>query len=386
MEARIAAGATAAKDRNDSLGEHFRRSRGSLVAVRDEPSAPALAAHSSEETEMTAIRIGLLSCVVFVGALGTAAGQQPADRFEKVVRRMVQAINAEDYACVQQDFSKAMLDVMPREKAATFFKNLVSQYGKIKKLDRPRVATSNQAVFAAHGERSTLDIKVVLDDRDKIIGLLFLPHVPPIPVPDRRQTVLGTPFQGEWRVVWGGDTQELNYHHDVQNQRFAFDFVITDSEGKTHKGEGTRNEDFFAFGRPVLAPADGVVTDVITGVRDNVPGSMNAYSALGNAVVIEHRKYEVSVLAHFKQGSIRVQPGDKVARGQVLGLCGNSGNSSEAHIHYHLQNTPILQDGTGIRCLFDKVSVTRNGKTESKTNCSPVKGDLVKPEKQVPAT
>ena len=172
----------------------------------------------------------------------------------------------------------------------------------------------------------------------------------------------------------------MNQHHDVQNQRFAFDFVAVDTAGKTYKDDGKENEDYYAFGQVVLAPADGVVTDVITGVRDNVPGSMNPYSALGNAVVIEHREYEVAVLAHFKNESIQVKTGEKVKMGQILGLCGNSGNSSEPHIHYHLQNTPIIQDGTGIRCLFDKVSVIKKGKCEVKSNYSPVKGEIIKQE------
>jgi len=72
-----------------------------------------------------------------------------------------------------------------------------------------------------------------------------------------------------------------------------------------------------------------------------------------------------------------VKPGDKVKRGQILGQCGNSGNSSEPHIHYHLQHSPVLQDGLGIRCAFDKVVVTKDSKTETRANYSPVKGDVI---------
>jgi murein DD-endopeptidase MepM/ murein hydrolase activator NlpD len=127
----------------------------------------------------------------------------------------------------------------------------------------------------------------------------------------------------------------------------------------------------------VLAPANGMVTDVINGVRDNKPGSMNPYSAMGNTVVIEHRKDEVSVLSHFKLGSIAVKVGDKVKKRQVIGLCGNSGNSSEPHLHYHLQNNPVIQDGLGIKCFFQKVSVTEKDKMEIKINYSPVKGEII---------
>ena len=193
-------------------------------------------------------------------------------------------------------------------------------------------------------------------------------------------TQLSLPFNGHWLVFWGGDTRELNHHHDVPNQRFALDLVGVGEDGKTQRGDGTRNEDYYAFDRDVLAPADGTVIEVIEGVRDNTPGSMNPYSALGNCVVTQHRPGEVSVLAHFKQGSIVVNVGDNVKRGQLLGKCGNSGNSSEPHIHFHLQNSPVLQDGLGIKCVFQKVVVTRNGKTETLSSGSPLKGQIVSQE------
>ena len=107
---------------------------------------------------------------------------------------------------------------------------------------------------------------------------------------------------------------------------------------------------------------------------------MNPYSALGNAVFVQHREDEVSVLAHLKLDSIKVKVGDNVARGQLIGLCGNSGNSSEPHLHYHLQNTPIIQDGTGIKCLFDEVTLLTDGQKQVKKNYSPVKGDIISAE------
>jgi hypothetical protein len=54
--------------------------------------------------------------------------------------------------------------------------------------------------------------------------------------------------------------------------------------------------------------------------------------------------------------------------------------SSEPHIHFHVQNTPITQDATGLRCVFEKIAVTRNGKSEVRTSYSPVKGDIVRQE------
>jgi len=316
--------------------------------------------------------IAILSSVVCV-----SAEEISSERFERVVNRMVKAINEADYPGIQADFGKVMLDFLPLEKSRPFFKNLSAQYGKIEKLDAPQLIPPLQAIFVAHFERGVLDIKVWLDAKDKIIGLQFLPHVPDIPLPEKNKTELSLPFRGSWLVFWGGDTKELNHHHDDRSQRFAFDFLVVDETGKTHKGDGATNEDYYAFGKELFAPADGVVTDVINGVRDNIPGSMNPYSAVGNAVFIQHRKHEVSVLAHLKLDSVKVKVGDEVKRGQVIGLCGNSGNSSEPHLHYHLQKTPVIQDGTGIKCYFKKVSVMDNGKKQVKTNYSPIKSNIV---------
>jgi hypothetical protein len=320
-------------------------------------------------------RLFMVLALLFSAVLGSAQ-DLPTDRFEKVVNRMVKAINDANYPGIQADFSKIMLDEFPLEKLTPFFQSLSTEYGKIQKMDRPRYTPPSQAVFPAHLERGILDIKIVLDDQDKIIGLWFLPHTADIPVPEKNKTELYLPFKGRWLVAWGGDTKELNQHHDAPNQRFAFDFLGIDENGKTRKGASETNEDYLAFGREILAPADGLVTDAIDGVRDNLPGSMNPYSALGNAVFIQHSENEVSVLAHLKQKSITVKAGDKVKKGQTIGLCGNSGNSSEPHLHYHLQNTPIIQDGTGIKCFFQKVPADSN-KTELKANYSPIKNEVI---------
>jgi murein DD-endopeptidase MepM/ murein hydrolase activator NlpD len=321
-------------------------------------------------------KIVFASLALFLLPSVLSAAQTP-ERFEKVVNRLVKAINEANWPGTQADYGKVMLDFFPLEKSKPFFEGLTAQYGKIEKLDACRYTPPDKAVFPAHFEHGVLDITIVLDGQDKIIGLLFAPSQPQIPAVEKHQTELSLPIKGKWLVFWGGDTKELNQHHDTPNQRFAFDFVVADSNGKTRKGQGNTNEDFYAFGREIVAPADGVVTDVINGVRDNIPGSMNPYSALGNAVIIQHRDNEVSVLAHFKLDSIKVKAGDKVIKGQLLGLCGNSGNSSEPHLHYHLQNTPIIQDGTGIKCVFQKVTIISNGQQQIKTNYSPVKGDTI---------
>jgi hypothetical protein len=319
--------------------------------------------------------LGILSLVVLV-----STAQQPTKRFERVVDRLIDAIRAEDYDAVREDFAGIMHEVLPPERREAYFRNLTRHYGRIRKLGRAQYFPPDHAVFPVHFEHAVMDLKIGLDDQDRIVGLRCVQHVAPIPVPEKHKTRLSLPFKGRWFVFWGGDTKEVNYHHDVPNQRYAFDFAAVNEYGQVRNYRGETNEDYFAFGKQILAPADGVVTDVVDGIRDNSPGSMNSYWAFGNAVLIKHREYEVSVLAHLKLGSITVKVGDRVKRGQVIGLCGNSGNSSEPHLHYHLQNTPIIQDGTGIKCYFEKLSVIDGREKRVEMHVSPEKGDIITTE------
>lgn len=101
---------------------------------------------------------------------------------------------------------------------------------------------------------------------------------------------------------------------------------------------------------------------------------MNPIYVPGNTVVIKTKSNEYLFFAHFKKHSIRVKEGEEVKKGQLLGLCGNSGNSSEPHLHFHIQNTDDMTTGSGAKCFFERILV--NG--EVKTNHSPVKGEKVK--------
>ncbi|MDQ7030444.1 MAG: M23 family metallopeptidase [Ardenticatenia bacterium] len=116
-------------------------------------------------------------------------------------------------------------------------------------------------------------------------------------------------------------------------------------------------EDYHAFGKPVLAPADGTVVEA----RDNIPDfphpgtgwiDWRTRDARGNYVVIRHSERVYSLIAHLRQGSCRVRQGDLVQRGQVIGECGNSGHSTEPHIHFQLQNHPNFYLAIGLPILF----------------------------------
>ena len=165
------------------------------------------------------------------------------------------------------------------------------------------------------------------------------------------QTVLSLPFTGEWYVYWGGRTIAQNYHSAYRDQRFAYDFMIL-GNGKSHSGTGKDNADYFCFGRPILAPGAGQVVGAGNEESDRTPGTMLTENPLGNHVIIDHGCSEFSFLAHLRQGSVTVRPGDTVTLGQPLGECGNSGHSSEPHLHYHLQTTAVPFRGDGLPAQF----------------------------------
>jgi hypothetical protein len=190
----------------------------------------------------------------------------------------------------------------------------------------------------------------------------------------KTKTTLRLPFEGEWYVFWGGRTIDQNYHTAYPDQRFAYDILMM-KDGSSHTGDGTKNEQYHCFGQPVLAPGDGKVVSVANDVEDNVPGEMNPKQALGNHVIIDHGNGEFSFLAHFRMGTVTVAVDDEVKAGQKLGETGNSGNTSEAHIHFHLQTTAVFGGGEGLPAPFHDYMA--DGKKVELGE--PVKGQVIQP-------
>ena len=111
-----------------------------------------------------------------------------------------------------------------------------------------------------------------------------------------------------------------------------------------------------------MAPADGVVISAVSHFP-NTPivaeGEVDcaASDVRGNHIVIRHSKHEYSVIAHLLPNSLCVQKGDRVSRGQVIAKCGNSGNTSEPHIHFQIQYGKIFEISAGLPILFTRIVV-----------------------------
>ena len=189
------------------------------------------------------------------------------------------------------------------------------------------------------------------------------------------QAPLRVPFDREVFVFWGGRSVLQNYHAAAPDQRFSYDFLIVE-EGSSYQNDGATNEDYYCFGVPVLAPGDGTITASVDGIPDQTPGEMNPDQPMGNHIIIDHGNGEFSFLAHLQEGSVKVAVGDAVTAGDELGACGNSGNSSEAHLHYHLQTTGVPFEGEGLPAQFE----TYLADGEEVARGEPVRGQFVKYE------
>lgn len=214
-------------------------------------------------------------------------------------------------------------------------------------------------------DRQEKAIQVTMDSSNIIHSLLIKPYVV-FPESDKKysQNTYIMPIKEEWFVFWGGVNEFVNYHYAYEAQRYAYDLVIMKNDS-TFKDSPSVNENYYAFNKEVTAPADGKVIKVVNHLEDNIPGEMYEMEPAGNVIIIEHTNHEYSMVAHLKKNSCLVQQGDTVKQGDVIALCGNSGNSSEAHIHFQVMDAPDLLNCQSLRIRFAD-------------GLEPIQGDVVK--------
>jgi len=188
------------------------------------------------------------------------------------------------------------------------------------------------------------------------------------------KTRLELPFKGEWFVFWGGRTLDQNQHAATKAQRFAYDIVIL-KDRSTHAGDGTKLSDYYCYGAEILAPASGTIVWSCDSLPDQTPGKQDPSQPVGNGVVIDHGNGEFSLIAHLQPRSQRFRVGDRVETGVVLGLCGNSGNTTEPHLHYHLQDGPDITTAEGLPARFVHLCVD-GVKVDG---AEPVRGQTIQP-------
>lgn len=319
------------------------------------------------------ILFSLLGLAIACEPVTLAAGTAPVDRLHAQV---VAAFNDSDANALFALWSPVMAAAVPLAETEALVSGMLEARGCLVSTARTGTDATN-GVYAITAERGAWKMQLTSSpDGEQVLGLSFgEPAAPPPDVADSKPVRL--PFEGEWKVFWGGDSREDNHHVEHPSQRRAADLMIVDESGRSHSKDGTKNDHYYAYGKPILAVASGTVVSVVDGVADNVPGAMNPYFAPGNTVILEHDG-EWSVYSHLIPGSIEVAVGDRVKIGAKLGHCGNSGNSSEPHLHFQMQNGPLFEDSWGLRPVFEGAKVTRGEETLEPDYYRFQRGDLVR--------
>jgi hypothetical protein len=185
-------------------------------------------------------------------------------------------------------------------------------------------------------------------------------------IPDPTVSINFPVKDGAFFFVQAGSTSIVNYHHPYGSQAFAQDIIALNSLGRNTDGfRQISLEDYEIFGKTVISPCDGQISKVVDGLTDLSPGSSgDTTHAAGNHVFLWCEKEQVQIfLAHMKRNSLVVKEGDIIKMGDPIGQVGNSGNSTEPHLHIHARRggTPDkLTSGAGIPILYNGRFFVRN--------------------------
>jgi murein DD-endopeptidase MepM/ murein hydrolase activator NlpD len=177
------------------------------------------------------------------------------------------------------------------------------------------------------------------------------------PAPDNA-IELSSPLQeGQFVVGHGGASPFINGHFKVKPQNYALDLLGVNAWGARSNimGDPSQLHNYAIYGKPIVAPCDGLVVLARDGLPDLTPGETDRENLAGNHVVIECQGVEI-ILAHMLRGSVFVEKSRRVETGDFLGRVGNSGNTSEPHLHMHAEKggePGQILDGEPVPMLID---------------------------------
>jgi hypothetical protein len=175
--------------------------------------------------------------------------------------------------------------------------------------------------------------------------------------------VLGPPFSGGTWLAGDGPTNDSDHRrsifaidgHIYSPERFAIDWVKIGPNDDTRHDGTTKNENWWGWGEPILAVADGEITEVVDEFPDNTPRVLPPVtldSIAGNHIILKIAQNRFVTYAHLQRGSIKVRTGSHVHRGDVLALLGNSGNTTGAHLHLQVTDGNSVLQAQGVPFLL----------------------------------
>lgn len=182
----------------------------------------------------------------------------------------------------------------------------------------------------------------------------------------REARVISPPLEGNGWVAADGCCDSIRHVRALMpindklslTQRFAIDWEMINAQRKIYVGDPKDVESYIAYGKNVLAVADSRVVTAIDKYENQIPGElppgMTLEEADGNHVVLDLGDGKYALYAHLKPGSVTVKEGDTVKRGQIIGLVGNTGNTSAPHLHFHVMDGPSTLGSNGLPYVIDE--------------------------------
>jgi peptidase M23-like protein len=186
-----------------------------------------------------------------------------------------------------------------------------------------------------------------------------------VPVSQTSLPKLSPPFNGGIWVAGDGPMNNANHRrsifaidgHTYSPERFAIDWVKVGPNGDSRHDGATKNENWWGWGEPVLAVADGEITEVVDQFPDNEPKVLPPVTLDnigGNHIILKIAPERFVTYAHLQRGSIKVRSGAHVHRGDVLALLGNSGNSTGAHLHMQVTDRNSVLESQGVPFVLER--------------------------------
>ncbi len=194
---------------------------------------------------------------------------------------------------------------------------------------------------------------------------------------------IGAPLKGGPWAVFNGPSNTSGHRRTplvfdgrpALAQRYAIDFVKLTPAGGSYATDSTRNENYPSYGQEVIAVADAMVATVFDGVKENIarttfrPDPFTIRTAIGNHVILDLGQGRFALYAHLQPGSLRVRVGQRVRRGEILGLLGNAGNSFLPHLHFHIVDRNLALGAEGLPYVIDGFDLLGT--------CEPVAADAI---------
>lgn len=248
----------------------------------------------------------------------------------------------------------------------------------------PRVLRHRLDFVRIFNSSTKADEETVLDSYD-------------VPVSTAEPVVLSPPFNGGIWLAGNGPSNTSEHRRTLValnggtfiSQRFAIDWVKIGPNGDTTHDGRARNQNYWGYGEPVHAVADGDVTEVVNDIPDNsphkLPEDITLQNIAGNHVIVRIAPHLFVAFAHMQPGSIRVRVGQHIRRGEVIGLLGDSGNTTGPHLHLQVTNGNSVLGSEGVPFVFDKYQFLGPGAdypekqvSEPRTHSMPIENSVVK--------